>query len=92
MTKLNIAKLKTDLKTITQEILAVKAILRESGQPRKTYRTYNELKALKRRATLLCSIRAHHRGKIHLKDSTLDKQAAFIGDAWEDYQHTDKAA
>lgn len=46
--------------------------------------------ALRDEATLLCSIQAHRRKKIHLqkKWKTLEEQAAFIGDNWKEYEDT----
>jgi len=36
---------------------------------------------LQRRATLLCMMMAHSRGRIHQRSSTLDEQAAQLGEA-----------
>ena len=58
-----------------------------------------ELRRLKARATLLCAIRAHGRGRLHMRvctrshahlglprlaSFTLEQQARFIGDRWRE--------
>ena len=40
MLKINTVKLREDLKTTAEELRALKGILRESGQPRVTWRTH----------------------------------------------------
>jgi DNA gyrase/topoisomerase IV subunit A len=89
--KMNIQKLKQDLNNVAAKIVEVKAILREPHQPRKTWRTQPELESLKYEATRLCSIRASHRGKIHMKGKTLEEQAEFVGDTSE-YMLEEEAA
>jgi len=78
-----------DLKTTAALLLALKRVLRSSGH-RITRLEATDLQRLKLRATRLCCLRAHLRGRIHLRGMTLDEQAAFID---EDRQlYTAKAA
>jgi hypothetical protein len=91
-TKINIAQLKADLRTVVTEIKEVKAILREPHQPRKDWRTQGRLESLKRKATQLCSLRAHHRGKVHLRGKTYEEQAQVFAAIMEAYVVKDAAA
>lgn len=83
---LNIKKLKTEINETALELIALKRILRESGQPRVTYKTHVDRKALKHHATVLCSLRAHCRGKIHLRGLTVEQQYELVRKACEEYQ------
>lgn len=50
------------------DLVAHKRHVRRSGyQP--TWQDYAHLRGLKERATALCCLRAHHRGKLHLQGS-----------------------
>ncbi len=68
---LDIAKLKAEMKVVEAEVRRLKAVFRESGQPNLTWRVRSSLSAEQSRATLLYSIRAHHRGRLHLKERFL---------------------
>ena len=70
----NTNQIRTDLKETAVQIRALKAIFRESGQPRLTWRVRDDLWALKQRATDLCIYRAHLRGKLHMP-AKMDKDA-----------------
>jgi hypothetical protein len=76
----DIVRLKNDLQIVAQELKEVKKLFRETGQPQVNYRLGQRLVSLKKRATMLCSIRAHHRNKIHLSRlfQTIDEQEKFI--------------
>lgn len=86
MTNIDIPKLKTELKETAEEIKKLKAVLRESGQPNVTWRTHHELRAMKGHATVLCSLRANCRGKIHVRGQTSQEQLELIGDAWKQFE------
>lgn len=76
---LNILKLKEDMRATAAAIRTRKDIARESGQPRMTWRVRGELSQLKERATQLCALRAHGRGKLHLpRKLDAAAQAAFV--------------
>ena len=71
--------LKLEISEVTAKLKAVKKVLRESKQPNVSWRTYSDFHSLKVRATTLCSIAAHCRGKIHLPTvKTLEEQYKFI--------------
>jgi hypothetical protein len=76
----DIVRLKNDLKNVALELKDMKKIFREPEQPRVTLKLYQECAELKQQATMLCSIRAHSRRKIHLLRlfKNLDEQEAFI--------------
>ena len=76
----NITQIKNDLKHTAKELQEMKRLFREPEQPRVTLALYRERSALRQRATVLCSIRAHHRNKIHLANQfeTLDAQWEYI--------------
>jgi hypothetical protein len=77
--KLDIARLKNDLKCTADELQEIKRLFREPNQPRVHLALYQRRRALRQKATMLCSIRAHHRNKIHLRGfSDLNAQLAFI--------------
>lgn len=86
MLKINTVKLREDLKTTAEELRALKGILRESGQPRVTWRTHASLGSLKAKATKLYSLRAHARSRLH-RPSVLDSaaQGAYIADLLQQY-------
>ncbi len=90
--RIDIKKLKIKLCETAVAIVMLKQLLRESGQPKVTYKTYRELKTLKQRATVLCSLRAHCRGKIHLQGSSVEKQAEFVSKASEEFQDGESQA
>jgi hypothetical protein len=74
MLKIDRQKLRTDIHAVVTEIRALKAICRESGQPRLTWRVWTDLGAAKLHATALCALAAHARGRIHLA-SKMDAEA-----------------
>lgn len=84
---MNITKLRADIKDIAKEIRDQKAILRESGQPRLTWKTYRDLECLKARATKLCALRAHLRGRLHQpKKMGAEEQGQFVASLLEQYE------
>jgi hypothetical protein len=90
---MNTKLIKNLLKKTAEEIIHLKGIFREPHQPRLSWKHRHELAYAKQRATILCSIQAHRRGKIHLRHfGTLEEQAAFIGDQWKTYELEEAAA
>jgi hypothetical protein len=77
MDTIQVDTLVCDLKTTAALLVALKRVLRSSGH-RITRLEATDLFRLKRRATRLCCLRAHLRGRIHLRHMTLDEQAAFV--------------
>jgi hypothetical protein len=103
------ARLQSDLRESEGRIRLLKAVFRESGQPRRacyaredgtlldeweagTMRAGHRLARLRARATLLCAIAAHARGRVHLRDLDREGQAAYIGEAWRAYEVVAQAA
>jgi len=86
---MDIDRLVGDLKTTAALLHALKRVLRASGHKTSPLEA-QELFRLKARATRLCALRAHLRGRIHLRAMTLEEQAAFVDDERQVY--TRKAA
>ena len=63
--KYNIELLSGHLRACGEEISTLKKQMRRSRYL-PTLQEYRELSRLKKRATMLCCLRAHHRGKTHL--------------------------
>lgn len=79
MLKIDRTRLRTHIHAVTTEIRALKAIFRESGQPRLTWRVRADLEAAKGRATRLCALAAHARGRLHLPGKMdAEAQLAFV--------------
>jgi uncharacterized membrane protein YccC len=76
----DIVRLRNDLQNVAQELKEVKKLFREPGQPQVNWSLGQRLSRLKKRATMLCSIRAHRRRRIHLSRlfKCLDEQQEFI--------------
>lgn len=83
---INMKLLKEHLRDAADRARAAKKPFRESGQPNLTWAARVECAAAKEHATLLCSVRAHLRGKVHRKDLDLAGQAAYVGEAWRAYE------
>ena len=81
---MDIDRLVGDLKTTAALLHALKRMLRESGHKTSPLEA-QELFRLKARATRLCALRAHLRGRIHLRAMTLEEQAAFVDDERQVY-------
>lgn len=75
---LNIRELRKDLNECATLIKETKAILREPHQPRRDGNTQSRLYHLKQKVTQLCCLRAHHRGKVHLRDGSLLEQEKLV--------------
>ena len=77
MDQMDIRRLVSDLKTTAALLVALKRVLRSSGHRTTPFeaRTLGELKS---RATRLCCLRAHLRGRLHLLRMTRLEQAAFV--------------
>ena len=84
MDNIDIERLVSDLKTTAALLIALKHVLRSSGH-KTTPLEANTLRDLKARATLLCCLRAHGRGRLHLLPMTLDEQATFVDEERQIY-------
>jgi len=80
----DIATLRSDLSTTAALLHALKRAMRTSGH-RMTRLEGRTLVELKGRATRLCALRAHLRGRIHLRGSTLEEQADFVDEERQVY-------
>ena len=80
----------SDLKTTAALLVALKRVVRSSGH-RITSLEACELARLKARATRLCALRAHLRGRLHLKRMSLEEQAAFVDEERQLYQIVEAA-
>lgn len=91
--KIDRALLRADIAATTQQIRELKEIMRESGQPRLTWRVRADLAAAKMQATLLCSVAAHARGRLH-RPKVQDKEAQerFVADALLKYERPEPQA
>lgn len=71
MKRYNRKALSNDINNCANQILEVKSILRESGQPRREPygATEGRLRHLKKEATELCCLAAAIRGKLHLRNN-----------------------
>jgi len=81
---MDIGRLVSDVMTTAALLVALKRVLRGSGH-RTTPLEARTLGELKARATRLCCLRAHLRGRLHLRRLTLDEQAAFVDDERQVY-------
>jgi hypothetical protein len=84
MDELDIARLVCDLKTTAALLIALKRVLRSAGHAM-TPLEARLLHDLKGRATRLCCLRAHGRGRLHISRMTREEQAAFIDDERQVY-------
>jgi hypothetical protein len=77
MDELDVPRLVRDLKTTAALLIALKRVLRSAGHDMTPLeaRLRRDLKA---RATRLCCLRAHGRGRLHLLRMTRLEQAAFV--------------
>lgn len=81
---MNTLRLRNDLKTTAALLFALKRAIRVPGHNVSPLEA-RDLAWLKERATKLCALTAHLRGRIHLRSMTLDEQAAFIDDERQVY-------
>jgi hypothetical protein len=87
---MDIDLLVSDLKTTAALLVALKRVLRTSGH--KTSRMEaQQLTYLKARATRLCALRAHLRGRLHLRSMSLEEQAAFVDEERQLYTRDEAA-
>lgn len=84
--KIDRARLRADIKATSQQLRELKEVTRESGQPRLTWRVRADIAEAKSRATLLCSLAAHARGRLH-RPAVLDAEAqgAYVAQALAGY-------
>ena len=81
---MDIDRLVGDLKSTSALLAALKRVLRTSGHQMSPLEA-SDLYRLKARATRLCALRAHLRGRLHLRAMTLEEQAAFVDDERQVY-------
>jgi hypothetical protein len=81
---MDIERLVSDIKTTAALLHALKRMLRTSGH-RTSPLEARDLRELKARATRLCSLRAHLRGRLHRRGMSLEEQAAFVDDERQIY-------
>jgi hypothetical protein len=81
---MDIDRLVSDLKTTAALLTALKRVLRTSGHKTSPLEA-RDLRDLKARATRLCCLRAHLRGRLHLRGMTREEQAAFVDDERQVY-------
>jgi len=106
MENLDIDKLKRAIAAISAEIRRQKRRIRTTPLPWEQ-NLWADLRRAKARATLLCAIRAHGRGRLHMRTCTrshvplglpqiermtLELQARFIGDRWSEFARSQAAA
>ena len=85
-------KLRADIKAATNHLRDLKKVMRERGQPRVTWKIRAEIYTWKAQATMLCSLMAHSRGRIHRPGKmTMEEQAAFVDPVQEQYQKAPEA-
>ena len=87
---MNIDLLVSDSKTTAALLTALKRVLRTSGHLTSTMEA-RQLQDLKARATRLCALRAHLRGRLHLKSMSLEEQAAFVDEERQLYTRKEAA-
>jgi hypothetical protein len=90
MHDLDIPRLVCDLKTTAALLVALKRVLRSAGH-HMTPLEARLLRDLKARATCLCCLRAHGRGRLHLLRMTRPEQAAFIDEERQLYSRKSAA-
>ena len=82
----DIKRIRLDIRATALAIQTLKHRFRESHQPNLQPGDHYALMKLKHRATLLCSLRASMRGKIHLKRfASAEEQSKFVGDFGKDF-------
>jgi hypothetical protein len=81
---MDIDRLVGDLKTLAALLAALKRSVRTPGH-RISQLEARYLHNLKGRATRLCALRAHLRGRLHLRTMSMDEQAAFVDEERQIY-------
>ena len=81
---INTLRLRNDLRTTAALLFALKRSIRVPGHNISPLEA-SDLAWLKERATKLCALTAHLRGRVHLRTMTLDEQAAFVDDERQVY-------
>jgi hypothetical protein len=75
--KYDIRRIKAALRLLAEEIRVMKKTMRQPlYQP--TGQEWQALRSAKMTATTLCCLRAHHRGKLHLKNETRALELALF--------------
>jgi hypothetical protein len=102
----DIARLKIDIRSVESEIRSQKHLIKTTPLPWPT-NLARPLRLLKEHATLLYSIAAHRRHRLHMTRCTrrhahlglpkmelftIDDQARFIGERWRQYAPVGEAA
>lgn len=71
----NIPEIRRAMREVAEEIIALKKQIRQPNYL-PTSVEYSDLKEMKLAYTILCCLRAHHRGKFHLKDQAKSLELA----------------
>lgn len=91
MIRFDTAKLVQEIKTLAADLKATKMPLRERWEGDMGH-LQAHLAFGKRRATLLCSLRAHTRGRVHIQGSALDAQEALVAACRAEFEVDDPNA
>jgi hypothetical protein len=73
----NVAKIRMAIKNLAEQIHNLKKEIRRPNV-QISYAQYCALTTLKHNATLLCTITAYRRSKLHLKNKTMEEQQAWL--------------
>jgi hypothetical protein len=84
MNTIDVRTLVCDLKTTATLLTALRQLQRTAGH-RTTSLEARDRRDLKARATRLCCLRAHLRGKVHLRTMTFEQQAVFVDEEAQRY-------
>jgi hypothetical protein len=84
--RINLQAARQDLSLLVENIRELKRRRGESHQPHWIPADIRELGILKDNATLLCSLLAHRRKRLHLRDTTLEKQEKYVIPALRMYE------
>lgn len=75
---LDLARLRVAIAEVSTLLRAMKVERRQASREKKKLSLLPPLGPHKERATLLCSLRAAHRGRLHLTSLTLEEQAEKV--------------
>lgn len=71
----DIPRLRRDLRELASQLRATKRVIRTPNYLPSS-QDYKELRLMKQAFTILCCLRAHHRGRLHLKNAELSLSTA----------------
>jgi hypothetical protein len=84
MDTIDVPTLVCDLKTTAALLTVLRQLIRQPGH-RTTALEARDRRDLKARATRLCCLRAHLRGRLHLRSMTREEQAVVIDEERQRY-------